>query len=299
MQVIHEDGFSSESERAEFRTVIFGNTIQSMQVLINACFDLNIAMGEENEALAELILNTPVTGDEFGEDVGNALKVLWEDKGILEAYDHASELQLNDSAKYYFDALDRICEEDYTPTKDDVLRSRVRTTGIVEFGFKAGNLNFKIMDVGGQRNERKKWIHCFADVTAIIFVASLSEYDQVLYEDNTQNRMVESLALFDEICNGRYFSQTTMILFLNKMDLFEEKIAKVDLNVCFPEYTGGKDFDAAADFITQKFVDLNKNPDRTIFPHMTCATNTENVSVIFSATKETVIMGRLREGGLV
>ena len=58
-------------------------------------------------------------------------------------------------------------------------------------------------DVGGQRNERKKWIHCFDDVTAVIFVASLSEYDQVLYEDNTVNRMEEAVTLFSDIANSR------------------------------------------------------------------------------------------------
>ena len=79
-------------------------------------------------------------------------------------------------------------------------------------------------DVGGQRNERKKWIHCFENVTAVIFVAALSEYDQVLYEDETTNRMTEALNLFDEICNSRWFRETSMILFLNKRDLFQAKV---------------------------------------------------------------------------
>ena len=47
---------------------------------------------------------------------------------------------------------------------------------------------FEMYDVGGQRNERKKWIHCFDNVTAVIFVAALSEYDQCLFEDASTNR---------------------------------------------------------------------------------------------------------------
>ncbi len=43
------------------------------------------------------------------------------------------------------------------------------------------DLNFRVFDVGGQRSERKKWIHCFEDVTAIIFIVALSEYDQVSF----------------------------------------------------------------------------------------------------------------------
>lgn len=67
-------------------------------------------------------------------------------------------------------------------------RTRVKTTGIVEVHFTFKNLNFKLFDVGGQRSERKKWIHCFEDVTAIIFCVAMSEYDQVLHEDETTVR---------------------------------------------------------------------------------------------------------------
>jgi dihydroxyacetone kinase DhaKLM complex PTS-EIIA-like component DhaM len=62
-----------------------------------------------------------------------------------------------------------------------VLHCRARTTGIVETAFQIKKDQFKLMDVGGQRNERKKWIHCFEGVTAVLFVAAISEYDQVIY----------------------------------------------------------------------------------------------------------------------
>jgi len=106
----------------------------------------------------------------------------------------------------------------------------VRTTGIVESNFVIDGNHFKMMDVGGQRNERKKWLHCFSGVTAILFVVALHEYDQVLFEDEETNRMVEALNLFDEICNYKVFKKTSMILFLNKRDLFAEKIQKSSIN---------------------------------------------------------------------
>lgn len=95
-----------------------------------------------------------------------------------------------------------------------------------------------MFDVGGQRSERKKWIHCFEGVTAIIFCVALSGYDLVLAEDEEMNRMIESMKLFDSICNSKWFVETSIILFLNKKDLFEEKIARSPLTICFPEYTG-------------------------------------------------------------
>ena len=133
-----------------------------------------------------------------------------------------------------------------------------------------------MFDVGGQRSERKKWIHCFESVTSIIFCTALSEYDQVLLEERNQvrscswclsgvfrssrlrlymrarcrqsrrrsrprrrlpfsppslhaeqNRMQESLVLFDSVINSRWFLRTSIILFLNKIDVFKSKLPKV------------------------------------------------------------------------
>jgi GTPase SAR1 family protein len=131
----------------------------------------------------------------------------------------------------YIEAVDRLAESGYVPTVDDVLRSRAKTTGIIETEFVVDGVMFKMVDVGGQRSERKKWMHCFTDVTAVIFCVALSEYDLKLYEDNETNRMHESLKLFKEITNSKWFAETSTILFLNKSDLFREKIRKVSLKV--------------------------------------------------------------------
>ena len=63
-------------------------------------------------------------------------------------------------------------EENFQPTEQDILRARVITSGILETKFRVGKVKFHMFDVGGQRDERKKWIQCFNDVTAIIFVAA-------------------------------------------------------------------------------------------------------------------------------
>ena len=82
------------------------------------------------------------------------------------------------------------------------------------------------------------------DVTAIIFCVSLSAYDLVLAEDEEMNRMHESMRLFDSICNNRWFIDTAIILFLNKTDLFQQKIQYSPLNMCFPDYTGPNTYSA-------------------------------------------------------
>lgn len=95
-----------------------------------------------------------------------------------------------------------------------------------------------MFDVGGQRSERKKWIHCFENVTTILFLVAISEYDQLLFEDETVNRMQEALTLFDSICNSRWFVKTSIILFLNKIDRFKEKLPISPMKNYFPDYEG-------------------------------------------------------------
>ena len=128
-----------------------------------------------------------------------AIGALWQDAGIQSVYHRRTEFQCNDSTEYFFTRLAEIGAPGYVPSAQDILRSRVRTTGIVETSFLVEGNTFKMYDVGGQRNERKKWIHCFENVTAVLFVAAISEYDQKLFEDESQNRMSEALSLFEEI----------------------------------------------------------------------------------------------------
>ena len=101
-------------------------------------------------------------------------------------------------APSFYGDLDRLFAPDYVPTDQDILRCRIKTTGITETEFQVGPLtyryvvmlqllalirNYSMFDVGGQRSERKKWIHCFEDVTALLFLVAISGYDQVLVED--------------------------------------------------------------------------------------------------------------------
>lgn len=125
----------------------------------------------------------------------------------------------------------------------------------------------RMVDVGGQRSERRKWIHCFENVTSIMFLVALSEYDQFLVESDrevstcyqkywylivrhnvavvsvimvccVQNRMDESKALFQTIITYPWFQNSSVILFLNKKDLLEEKIMFSHLVDYFPEFDG-------------------------------------------------------------
>ena len=155
-----------------------------------------------------------------------------------------------------------------------------------------------MVDVGGQRSERKKWIHCFEGVTSLIFFVALSCYNQQLLEDSKQNRMLETLLLFEQVINTEWFKKCSIILFLNFTDLFREKLKKYPLNTYFPSYDGGADFDKATRFIFDRFQELNRN-NLPIFPHLTCATDTSNIRFVFNAVRETVVQNSLKNNGLL
>ncbi|XP_062356260.1 uncharacterized protein LOC134048500 [Cinclus cinclus] len=113
-----------------------------------------------------------------------------------------------------------------------------------------------------------------------------------------QNRMHESLMLFDSICNNKFFIDTSIILFLNKKDLFAEKIKKSPLTICFPEYTGPNTYEDAAAYIQAQFESKNRSPNKEIYCHMTCATDTNNIQVVFDAVTDIIIANNLRGCGL-
>ncbi|XP_054586527.1 guanine nucleotide-binding protein G(i) subunit alpha-2b isoform X2 [Nothobranchius furzeri] len=279
MKIIHEDGYS-EDECKQYRAVVYSNTIQSIMAIVKAMASLKIDYSNPARADdAQQLFALSAAAEEQGilpEDLANVIRRLWADSGIQSCFTRSREYQLNDSAAYYLNDLERIAKADYIPTQQDVLRTRVKTTGIVETHFTFKELHFKMFDVGGQRSERKKWIHCFEG-----------------------NRMHESMKLFDSICNNKWFTETSIILFLNKKDLFEEKITRSPLTICFPEYSGASKFDEAASYIQTKFEDLNKKKDtKEIYTHFTCATDTKNVQFVFDAVTDVIIKNNLKDCGL-
>jgi len=230
-------------------------------------------------------------------EMGQAVRTLWALPLFQNRFENRSDLQLIDAASYFFNEIDRLSKPDYLPSDQDIVNSRSRTSGLYEMMFKLAGAPLRIVDVGGQRSERRKWIHCFEEVTVIFFIVAISEYDQRLREDDTTNRLKESMSLFDEISNCEWFFNTPIILFLNKSDLFEKKMTKVPLKTFFQDWDGGDNVEKATKFIETKFKSINKNQQRQLFVHVTCATNTENVAFVFRAFQNIFLSKRLNALG--
>eukprot|EP01102_Stenamoeba_stenopodia_P008332 TRINITY_DN238_c0_g3_i1.p1 TRINITY_DN238_c0_g3~~TRINITY_DN238_c0_g3_i1.p1 ORF type:complete len:361 (-),score=83.82 TRINITY_DN238_c0_g3_i1:224-1258(-) len=284
IRILYLNGYSP-AQLTEFRAVIYNNIVIGLQALllkVKTDSGLEILPPDVQKA-AEVCISLQIIADL--ETMRKLVSTIWECPKIKE---HAQHLE--PAVIYFLDKVDQVMVDGYQPTEQDVLRARVRTTGVGELVFNVGDgVVCRMIDVGGQRSERRKWIHFFEGVTAVIFFAACSEYDQTLQEAKSVNRMHESLTLFKEVCNCQWFTNTHIILFLNKRDIFEEKIKTKDLKVCFPEYDGGCNYDKALGFIKNKFTKLVDNNERKVYIHVTVAVDTENIRFVFESVRKILL----------
>ncbi|MED6289765.1 Guanine nucleotide-binding protein subunit alpha-13 [Characodon lateralis] len=306
MRIIHGQDFDQQA-REDFRGTIYSNVIKGIRVLVDAREKLHIPWGDpKNQQHGDVVMSFDTRSAKMANGqlaktefmmYFSAIKDLWADSGIQNAYDRRREFQLGESVKYFLDNLDKLSKSDYIPSQQDILLARKPTKGIHEYDFEIKNVPFKMVDVGGQRSERRRWFECFDSVTSILFLVSSSEYDQVLMEDRQTNRLRESLNIFETIVNNRVFVNVSIILFLNKMDLLEEKVKLVPLKDYFPEYTGPEhslsDIQA---FMVECFRAKRRDAmQKPLYHHFTTAINTENIRLVFRDVKDTILHDNLKQ----
>ena len=284
MRIINASGYS-EGELKQFKWIIHRNVLDAIKILIEQVHarDINLA-SDANEDLADQVLLWD--GDSLNPEMAEGIATLWADPGVQAAFQSRAEYQLGDNAQVYLSDVKRIGAHGFQPTTDDALRARVRTCGVVSKDFEIDGTPYAVYDVGGQRSERRKWLPLFAHVTAIVFVAAISEYDQVVQEDRSKNRLHEALDLFAQIVNSKHFVDADVIIFLNKKDLFYEKIQHVDPGTWFPEYKGGCDAEAAEAFFKEQFRKRVDDQSKLVYMYTTCATDTGNMKTIFNAVTD-------------
>ncbi|KAF8180779.1 heterotrimeric G protein alpha subunit A [Mycena galopus ATCC 62051] len=297
-KIVHQQGFTTE-ELFAYRSVIHQNVIQSAQALVLALRTFGLEpLAEEHRHLPDVIARARPE-EPLSHDTADAIEVLLRDSAVSRVLDeHGSELHLTDSAFYFLDQTQRLAQPNYLPSEEDVLRTPPSTNrGLTETRFCMGTMSILLIDVGSSRSERRKWIHCFESVTSIVFCTALSDYDQIVPEEPKRNRMQESLVLFDNIINSRWFLRTSIILFLTEFDAFKAKISKVPLCQYFPEYIGGSDLQNATRFILWRFIQANR-ARLSVYPHLTRSSDTQNLHLIMAAVKETILQNALKDSGI-
>ncbi|ORY51632.1 guanine nucleotide-binding protein G(t) subunit alpha-1-like protein [Rhizoclosmatium globosum] len=235
-----------------------------------------------------------------------AIKTIWKDSGIQYCYRRANEYQLLDSCAYFMNDLDRLLDQKYTPTQQDILQARITTTGVSEHHFIISkDQSYRIFDVGGQRSERRKWAPHFEDVNAIIFLIAISAFDQTCTEDNETNRtihfsVVESLNLFQSICNHAMFRTTSMVVFMNKIDIFKDKLETVKVSSYFPDFTGANTYEAASEYFAHRVTESNKYTEsKNVYIYYTWATDTSQIRTVFLTVNVILLQSQLASVGMI
>jgi len=316
MRILHVNGFAPDERRQKLQDI--KKNIRDAILTITGAMSSIVPpvqlANSANQSRAEYIQEVASQPDfNYPPEFYEHTIELWKDAGVQQCFERSNEYQLIDCAQYFLAKCEEISNPEFMPTEQDILRCRVLTSGIFETRFTVEKVNFHMFDVGGQRDERRKWIQCFNDVTAIIFVTACSSYNLVLREDPNQNRLKESLELFKSIWNNRWLRTISVILFLNKQDLLAEKIkaGKSKLETYFPDFLRyttptdatveqGEDAEVfrAKYFIRDEFLRISTaggDSRHHTYPHFTCAVDTENIRRVFNDCRDIIQRMHLRQ----
>jgi hypothetical protein len=296
MKVIHKSGFS-HAELISFKNILRGNALTSMQRIL----DFGESEGHHFSKSVTKHATDILEARDLTTQIAEYIESIWVDDEIQKYFhDYINVLQIPTTSSYFFDNVSRFAEDDYKPTQDDIIRCKLKTTGISETKFAVNDVEFTMVDVGGQRAERKKWLHCFDGVNCVIYLAALDEYNMTLQEDNVTNRLEESLKLFGEVTSSQWFEGKSFILFLNKSDIFKKKIIEYPLHEHFDDI--GKeelpDFQSALQYMSKKYEAVydGHGPGK-LYVFDTNALDTDNCRKVFDSVRDNVISSSLRYAG--
>ncbi|CAI2319804.1 unnamed protein product [Caenorhabditis sp. 36 PRJEB53466] len=300
-QFLIYNGRSYAAEASELTSVLSSNLLQGMVRLLNAMRVMNLAFQDAAR------VSDAATVREKAELPTLSLEILPFDElirlgadiRVQEAFRHRDRFHISDSFAHFMGSLERIRAPGYTLSNEDLIQLRAPTIGVnlVELG--VGDLTFNIYDVGGQRSERRKWVSVFGGMNVTIFIAAVSEFDQRLVEDETANRLADSISAYRSMVNSRWFKTVPMILLLNKCDLLDEKLLQNRrFNEEFPEYTGENNFTECIAYIKRLFADTytpSPNQERkTFYVHETVFTNRRETAELIKIVTNIVVAANTR-----
>lgn len=271
-------GGFSRNETLSAIVALRNNVIKSMQKLIALAQEGGVVFSERMTAHFSVIMES----EELSHHVAECVSDIWADEEFKAYYYEVRNIsETASSVPYYFDNAIRFATM-FKPTDEDILRCKLKTTGINEVEVQHKGRNFRLVDVGGQRAERRKWLHCFDEVTAVLFLVSTDGYNMTLEEDGTTNRMKESLDLLRDISSSTHLNNKKFMLIFNKSDLLKEKIQTVPVSEFFEGISPDADFETSMKFIQDLFLKEFKGNTEPLVVE-TCALEKEICDTIFNS----------------
>lgn len=238
------------------------------------------------------------------------IMALWNDRLVREVL-RRRKIRLEESSGFFLNDLDRVTALNYTPNDDDVLRARLKTVGVSEYrcemeavaGRESGT-EWRIVDVGGSRSQRATWVPFFDDVDAIIFLAPISSFDQVLAEDRSVNRLEDSVLLWKAVCSNKLLANVDLVLFLNKCDILHAKLTSgIRLSKYVRSYGDRpNDMETASKYFRSKFSAIHREYSplpRKFYGFCTTVTDTTTTAGILASVRDMVVRRHLKQSRLL
>jgi len=299
MKILYCNGFD-QAELDYYKNILTRNLLIGMRELIKLSKKFNISIQEENIKTTE-ILESYSFEEPLTEENKEYIKVLWKDTGIQQVWKQCLSFQIQMTQyDFYMDHIDRFASSEFVPNDEDILRARQRTTGAYTTTFLVENYRWHVIDVGGQVPERKKWEQIMEEgVQSMLFFSPLDDYNVMSSEETDQTKMQISFSVFQKVVKSAQTHKTAVTVFFNKVDLMEKKLKDKEqwkaFKNTFPDFKGKKqDLDSASNHIKDYFLDSVKQfNDVSIFPHFTCAIDTDKISKVFDNVREHVVMTKI------
>jgi len=268
-----------------------------------------VDLSAQQEAVAYVADLRPRAVDLTDAGVQEKLKTVFEIKGIRSVLKHCEELSVTPSnLLYFFEHMDRLALEDFRPTDEDILRCRQRTAGANTTTIYLSKQYFEFHDVGGQKPEQKKWEqimdgHIFS---AILYFVATDEYDVRSGDDPERTKLEMSRRIFGEVCNNDHIDKLTPImLFLNRSDLFEERISDDEgwksYKKTFKDYNETREVDKCLENVGDWFMKVlgADQKDRVVNFHQTCALDSDAMKVVWDTVREGIMRASMSKAGFV
>jgi len=340
MKILHTEGFN-EIERRSYCGILRNNIIFGVRELCDTIIDKELEVHSKNRKKVRYFRESDIFElDLCNETVLAKVKALWEDSYVQDIWKKSKNFQVQVSQMdYLMEHIDRYVSLEFTPSDEDILRCRQRTSGSHTTRLVIDRHIWELVDVGGQLPERVKWVKLIkSGIHCIIYFASLDEYNMESSEDKEKTKMEISIDVFRAICNEEDSTNICTILFLNKSDLLEEKLSsktgvanfhekfpnfKAYLKSGYVESLNPKDKNdlelikkwksfkkneknikintAALRYIEEQFrgVIVSEVKRKELVVKHTCAIDTNHINIVFSSIKEKVFLTRMNASGIV
>jgi len=308
MKIIHGIKWS-EAELDAYLRIIRGNFVNGMQECLQIASNIGKTLLTANVEHEKHVTSLRARTVDLKPDLLERLMALWKDPIIQDVVEKHQEQLTITHLPYFFEHVERITQADYKPTDEDILRCRQRTAGASSASVYIDKNYFEFFDIGGQKPERAKWEQILAEheFSSVLYFIAADEFDVEDEEKEFQRTKMEiSRFIFSEIVNSNIVNaDVPIILFLNRRDLFEERIQDPEgykqFQAIFPNYSGGQEAKAGLEFIRDLFLETIRDPEHSnpIKSHYTCALDTESMVVVWRSVREYLLKQALKDTGLL